>query len=147
MNRQFREDFGDLERPRHAELDAAMGGDQGHVAAVEQDASAGRRKEAAEQIEEGRLAGAVRADNGAELAARDGERYVAHRDEVAEALAHRIDFENGARRLGFACAARPSFAAHAPARLPIKPSRPRGKNRTTRTKSNPTKDIQFTVTL
>ena len=57
-------------------------------------APGGRRKKAADQVEEGGLAGAVRPDDRAQFALRHVQRNVAHRDEIAEALGDVLDFEN-----------------------------------------------------
>jgi hypothetical protein len=57
------------------------------------DAAFGRAEEAADQVEERRLAGAVGADHGAHLARLDGERDIAHGDKAAERLRHVVDFE------------------------------------------------------
>ena len=61
--RQFGEDFGDLESPRHPSRHALMRGKPRDVLAVEDDAAGSRRKESADQVEEGGLAGAVRPDD------------------------------------------------------------------------------------
>src|SRR5579872_2626337 len=107
-----------------------MRGEMRNVATVEFDAAGRRRKESTDQIEKGGLARAVGADNGAQLALCDVERDVAHRDQVAEPLGDAVDFED----------------VHALPRC-RKPSRPRGKNSTTRTNNRPTNDIQLTVML
>src|ERR1700753_4171038 len=127
---EFRKDLGDLERSCHATSDALMGRKAGDVLAVEGDAAGGRRKVAADQVEEGRLAGAVRADDGAEFALGDVERHVAYRDQTSKPLGDIADFEDVHALL-----------------LCRKPSSPRGKNSTTRTNRRPTNDIQLTVTL
>src|SRR5262249_49885285 len=93
-HREFWKDLSDLKGSRHAETDAPMSGNHGHVAAVKEDFSSSRRKEAAEQVEERRLARAVRPDNRAQLAAGDAKRNITHRDQAAEALTHGSDFEN-----------------------------------------------------
>ena len=110
---------------------ALFGRKRRDVAAVEQDRARGRREEAADQIEERRLAGAVGADHGAQLARLDGERDVVDGDQAAEALRDVVDLEQ----------------AHALAALRSMPSTPRGKNSTTSTKNSPMNDIQFSVWL
>ena len=80
---------------------------------------------------ESRLARTVRSDDRAQLARFHGERYVAHGDQTAEGLADIFHFqENDVSLFGR-----------------MTPRRPRGKNKTTSTNSNPTNDIQLTVTL
>src|SRR5579883_2751199 len=103
-----------------------------HILAVEGDRAGARPEEAADQVEEGRLAGAVRTDDGAQLAALDRHRHVAHGDEAAEILRDAADVEE----------------AHAAAfRRCRNPRSPRGKNITTRTKRRPMKDCQLVVML
>src|SRR5208337_3953843 len=128
---QLRKDFGDLERARHAETDPALRRYAGDVAAVEQDRAGGGRDEAADQIEESGLAGAVRADYGTQLALLDCHRYVAHGDETAETPGQIPDLEH----------------AHAVLRCRTRPRMPRGKNNTISTISKPMNDIQLTVKL
>src|SRR5580698_4414074 len=111
-----------------------MGRKLGDVLAVEPDRARGRRKESADQVEEGGLAGAVRPDDGAHLAFGHIERDVAHRHQIAEAFCHVLNLENV------------DGAAHALLRC-RKPSSPRGKNNTTSTNNSPTNDIQLTVML
>ena len=65
------QDVGDLVGARDALLRDAVGGQPGDVLAVEQDAAGGRPQHAGQAIEEGALAGAVRPDDGADLAALD----------------------------------------------------------------------------
>src|SRR5258708_7016082 len=102
----------------------------GDILAIEADRAGGRREKSGDQVEEGGLAGAVRPDDRAHLALRDIQRYIAYRHEVTEALGDVVDLED----------------VHALLRC-RKPSRPRGKNRTTRMNRRPTNDIQLTVTL
>jgi hypothetical protein len=123
-------DFRDLEGARHAHSDPLVGGEAGHVAALEHDRARRRREEPADQIEEGGLAGAVRSDHRAQLALGNGHRYVAHGDQAAEALGQALDLER----------------AHAVLRS-TSPRMPRGKNSTINTISMPMNDIQLTVTL
>ena len=124
-------DLGDLEGSRHAARDPLVWRKRRDVAPVEQDGARGRREEAAHQIEERRLAGAVRADDGAQFAGLDGQRHILDGDEIAEPLGGGVDLEQG--------------HAFAPARS--MPSTPRGKKRTTATNTRPITDIQFSVWL
>ena len=68
-----REDRGDLEGVGDAEPDAGVGGQAGDVAAVEADRAGVGQQAAGEQADEGGLAGAVRADQGVDLAGREVE--------------------------------------------------------------------------
>src|SRR5437879_2541864 len=72
--------LGDLERAGDAKGDALMRGQRRYVASIERDRSGGRREKAADEVEKSGLAGAVRPDDGAQLALFHGQRYVAHRD-------------------------------------------------------------------
>ena len=79
-----------FERDRHLEgaTDAGAGMNgrpgTGHVLAVEDDAAGGRQGLAGEAIEEGRFAGAVRADQADDLVLVHGEIGARHRKEAAE---------------------------------------------------------------
>ena len=66
----------------------ACGGWPDDLGAVEEDRARRRLVDAREQVEERRLARAVRADERDDRAARDGEVDVVGRDEAAELLAH-----------------------------------------------------------
>ena len=63
------------------------------VLAVEPDRAFGRRQHARDQVEQRRLAGAVRADQADDLAAADRDRDVAVGDQAAEALRDAAGFE------------------------------------------------------
>jgi hypothetical protein len=66
---------------------------RGDIAALEHDRSLGRPEKPADQVEEGGLAGAVRADDGTQLALAHRQRNVTYRDQAAEALSDVLDFE------------------------------------------------------
>ena len=87
------EQRGDLERARDAEEAAAVNGEGGDVAAVEADAAALRRSLAGQERDQRGLAGAVGADNGVKLAARDVERDAVGRHHAAEALGQALDLQ------------------------------------------------------
>ena len=91
----------------------------------------GRREKAADQVEEGGLAGAVRADDRAQLAGLDRHRHVVDGDQAAEMLGDVLDPQQ----------------AHDVTLRRMMPSTPRGKNSTTSTKNRPMNDIQFSVWL
>ena len=57
------------------------------------DPALAERVEARQAVEHRRLAGAVRADEADDVAARDGERDAVERDDAAEADGHVLDFE------------------------------------------------------
>jgi len=67
----------------------------GHVLTKQHDLSGGRRENSGDQIEQGRLAGAVRSDDGLAIAGHDLERDVAHGAQAAEALRECPELENG----------------------------------------------------
>jgi hypothetical protein len=90
----MREDVGALEAaseppPRHL-----VGRKAGDVAAAQQDPAAGRRHLAGEEVDERRLAGAVRPDDGVDLARLECERDVVDRGEALEALRERLGDED-----------------------------------------------------
>ena len=89
------------------------------------------REKAADQVEEGGLAGAVGADHRAQLARLDRHRHVVDGDQAAEMLRDVLDPQQ----------------AHDVAFRRMMPSTPRGKNSTISTKNRPMKDIQFSVWL
>ena len=66
----------------------------GHVLAEQHDLSGGGRENSGDQIEQGRLAGAVRSDDGLAVAGHDLERDVAHGAQAAEALRECPELEN-----------------------------------------------------
>ncbi len=97
----MREDGGNLERAHHAEprdLRRLLVGD---VRTVEVDAAAGRRQELGREIEDRRLAGAIRADQRVDRAAIDVERQVLDRGEAAKLLGDILEPERSlGRRAG-----------------------------------------------
>ena len=100
-----------LERPRHAERRDLVRRARGDVDVLEEDPARGRLVDAGQDVEEGRLAGAVRADQADDRAARDREVDVVHGDEAAELLAHldrleqRLALDRGDRRRAHCCCA------------------------------------------
>src|SRR5581483_5625436 len=90
-DRQFRKHFGDLEGSRDAFPDPPHRELAGNVLAVENDLPGGLGQEAADQVEEGGLAGAVRADHCAQFAGLNGHRYVVDGHEAAETLRDILD--------------------------------------------------------
>ncbi len=79
-----------LERPADAELGDPCGGCRSTSVPSKTIDAGGRHVDAGEHVEEGRLAGAVRADQANDRPARDREVDVVHRDEAAELLAHLV---------------------------------------------------------
>ena len=90
---EIEEQRGDLERAREPELAAAVGRQRGDVVAVETDAAGVGRDLAGELADQRGLAGAVRADDGVQLARRHVERDVVGGDDAAEALAQAVDLQ------------------------------------------------------
>ena len=76
-----------LERAAEAGSRPAAGAPPAHVDPVELDAAAVRGLEAADEVEDRRLAGAVRADEPEDLALVQRQVDVAHRGDAAEPLA------------------------------------------------------------
>src|SRR5207253_755217 len=93
-DRQRAERADHLEGARDPELGAAEGGEPGDVGAVEADAAGIRRGGPGDEIEERRLAGAVRPEEAEELALLDVEIHAAHGLDPAEALLQALDLEN-----------------------------------------------------
>ena len=69
----------------------AIGRHAGDVDAAKHDTAGIRREDAVDEIEQRRLAGAVRADEAEDLVFGDGEAQILHRGETAEALAQVLD--------------------------------------------------------
>jgi hypothetical protein len=67
------------------------GAPESHVLAVEQDLSGGRQLQAGDHAQRRRLAAAGRPEHDEELAVRDGEVGILHRDEIGELLAEMLD--------------------------------------------------------
>src|SRR5205085_7182654 len=86
-----------LERPRDPLADDPMRRGAEQALAVERDLARVRPVEPGDQVEERRLAGAVRADQPADLAALDAERDVVDGDDAAEAPRHVLEREQGHR--------------------------------------------------
>ena len=84
--RHLVEQAGDLERAGHAEVDDLLRAEPGDVAVAEVDRARGGGQEAGEQVEQGGLAGAVRADQGVHAALGDVEVDALHGGEAAELL-------------------------------------------------------------
>ena len=87
-----------LERARDPALDDEVRRQTGDVLAEEQDVPAVGRVHAGDQVEERRLAGAVRADQGDDAAGLDAEVHVLDRGDAAEGLEQLLDLEH--RRSG-----------------------------------------------
>src|SRR5512140_581731 len=83
---QLVEEVDDLEAARDAGGDAAVDGGPGHVLAAEEDLAAVGREEAADQVDEAGLAGAVGADQREDLAFDDAEVHVVDGARLAEVL-------------------------------------------------------------
>ena len=97
QHREAAEQPVDLEGARDAELDARGLLHRGDVAALEQHLALRRQEHAGEEIDEGGLAGAVRADQRVARAGLQPEIDVARGGERAEALAERAGFEQRRR--------------------------------------------------
>ena len=84
QHRQMRQQTDVLETPRHPAAHAQARRDVGDVAPAHADAPGGDRIDAADEIEHGGFAGAVRADERGALAARHAERQILHHLQAAE---------------------------------------------------------------
>src|SRR6185369_1167346 len=103
---QPREQAGDLECARHAELCHPVRREPGAVQSLERDAAGGRRDSAADHIEHSRLAGAVRADQPDDLIAADLEIDRIGGHEPAESAGQTLEFQQRAHSATFDAVAR-----------------------------------------
>jgi hypothetical protein len=92
-NREFLEQRHPLKGPDHTHLGDLAGPQAGDFAILEADAAAGWFVEAADDVEEGRLAGAVGTYHAADLPFLDGHRDTVEGVEAAEPLADVVDLE------------------------------------------------------
>ena len=69
----------------------------GDVLAIQPDLAGIRREQPGDDVEQGRLAGAVRADQAGDRAARDLKRAIIHRVDAAETLADMLDLDHALR--------------------------------------------------
>src|SRR2546426_286165 len=96
------------------------------VLAGERDPALVGMVETADRVEQRRLAGAVRADDGHDLSARDTEAHLIDRDEGAEPHAHAVDLEQRPRgprpAHGAACAEETSWILTSARIMPERPS-------------------------
>ena len=90
----MREDRGNLERAHQPEPRHVGGRQRGDVAALVDDAAAGRPQELGQQVEAGGLAGPVRADQGMDGAARDAQVDPVHRDKAGKLLGQALGHED-----------------------------------------------------
>ena len=88
LHAQRRKQVGDLEGAGNAELGAPVRRQPRDVVTVEHDAAAGRRQHAGDGVEQRGLAGAVGTDDGAALAARDGQADAVDRAQGVEGDDH-----------------------------------------------------------
>jgi hypothetical protein len=93
--RHVEEDLQVLEGARDAASRALGGRALRHVLACEHDPAGGRRVDAVDQVEQRRLARAIRADDRVDLALRDREVELRHGGDAAEALGQALDREEG----------------------------------------------------
>ena len=98
QRRQRVEQLVDLEGADDAAANPLVRGERGDVVAVEEDGPGGRLENAGEQVDQRRLAGAVRPDQGVAGAALELERDVVGRRQAAEALDERARGEDRRHR-------------------------------------------------
>ena len=92
---EVRQQGRDLERARQPQRAAPPGRQAGDVAAGEVNAAAMRRQMAGKLADQRGLAGAVRPNDGVQLAAADIERHVVGRHDAAEAAHQFLDAQQG----------------------------------------------------
>src|SRR5262249_39199984 len=95
--REAGKDLDELERAGHAQARQAHRPDAGDVTLLEAHAARGRRSHAGENVDQRRLAGAVRADDRHELARADGEAHVVEGAELAIKLRETVGPQHHAR--------------------------------------------------
>jgi len=93
-----RKDSGNLEGPRYAAAGDVRRRFPGNILAVIENRTRSRLQELGEQIEEGRFAGAVWADQRVDFSASHAQRYAVHRDETLELLHQSPRLENDVLR-------------------------------------------------
>jgi hypothetical protein len=86
-------DFRHLKRPGYAAPHAPRRQKIGDVLAVKDDAARGRTKEPGDQVEKSGLAGAVRADDSAQLPRLDRHRNIVQGDQTAETLRYALNLQ------------------------------------------------------
>jgi hypothetical protein len=91
---QMRKDRRNLERPHHAAAGYVGGLEGGDVAAVVENLSGRGVEKLCQEVEDGRLAGAVRPDQRVDRAAADREIHPLHRGEAAELFGQTAGFED-----------------------------------------------------
>src|SRR6185312_8043862 len=165
--------LGDLERAHDALAHAMHDGAVANVLVLEPDVARRRRHEAGDQVEERRLARAIRTDHRAKLAFVHRERDVLHRLQLAEVAADMTQAEQGRVDVpgrpraahfisslsgaggGSIVAVSRSISARCPVTTDLssrplrvtRPRMPRGKSSTISTNSMPMAVIQLSVTL
>ena len=131
QRRHLLEESGQLERAHQSPPDDLMRPEPGDVVAVEPDGAGRRPDEAGQQIEAGRLARAVRANQADDLAFGDGQIDMVDGGESAEIPGEALRFEKGpgahAAELGLSAAA--PFHHRSAASFPGSVMRPPGKKR------------------
>src|SRR4030095_8074822 len=94
MDGQVRKHRGDLEGTHETHPRNRRRSRTGDLVAVEKDLAARRRQEMSEEVETGRLAGAVGADQRMDAAATDGQAHVLDCDETLVFLGKALRFED-----------------------------------------------------
>src|SRR5258706_381010 len=130
------EQVDELEAPRDAELDLAVDGGARDVRALELDAPGVGRDETADQIDQGRLACPVGADEGQHLARGHREIHVVHRVGLPEGLAELGGLED--------VHAQPALTGRTAKRRTV-PTIPAGRASTSTTSTMPSTICQYTV--
>src|SRR4029077_1013889 len=133
QHRELREDAGDLEGAGDAPPETGGRGERGHVVAAKEHAARGRRQQSGDEVKQRGLAGAVRADDRAQLARLYREVDPGHGLQGPEGAAEPPRFQQ---------------RGHARARRRrAVPTSPPGRKITIRTKTAPVKIIQCSVSL
>src|SRR5262249_52862106 len=96
-HREIGKDLDELERARHAQARQPHRAGAADVAVLESHPSGARPDDTRQDIDQGRLAGAVGADDRDELAVADGEAHAVEGAELAVELAEPVGFEDHAR--------------------------------------------------
>src|SRR5690242_12641727 len=135
-HRELGKNVGALERTPHAHAADAVRRHASDIAAVEENLAGGRLQMAGDEIEQGRLAGAVRPDDRSDLPFRHGKAHLGHGAKAGEGFAETADLQHQA-----VFHLRPS--QEAPATRP--PTMPPGNTNSSTSRIMPSTNGQYSV--
>src|SRR5205814_1712434 len=109
---QLLEEAGDLERARNPALRDLMRTQSSDIDAEEKDSTARRHEEAGQEVEEARLARAVRPNEGVDLPLAQSQVHAVHRSEAGEVLSECMGFDGATDRRRLARSVQVNAAPH-----------------------------------